>query len=83
MTTQFVCEPLYQAVSIAPEEARAQLFNVFKFKVEDHKILKKVINEIVHDKIKIGSIRGYWRFQHNIFKLAIQERLDYVNRKIH
>lgn len=82
MTSQFDCEPWYQVVSMGHEEARTQLFNVFKFKIEDHKILRKVINEIVHDKIEMGSIRGYWTFQHNIFKLAIQERLDYINRKI-
>ena len=83
MASQFDCEPWYQVVSMGHEDARNQLFNVFKFKVEDHELLSKIIKEVVHDKIEMGSVRGYWTFQHNHFKLLVQEKIDYINRKIH
>ena len=64
------------------KKQRGHVFKIFQHKYEDHEELKKVIKEIVNDKVDMGSIRGYWTFQHNEFKLRVQERLDYINRKI-
>tara|TARA_Y100001935_G_C17107498_1_gene409152 strand:+ start:472 stop:723 length:252 start_codon:yes stop_codon:yes gene_type:complete len=75
-------EPWYHFVSIGHEEARNHVFKIFQHKYEDHEELKKVIKEVVNDKVEMGSVRGYWSFQHNEFKLRVQERLDYINRKI-
>jgi len=75
-------EPWYQVVAMGHEEARSHVFKVFQHKYEDHEELKKVIKEIVNDKVEMGSIRGYWTFQHNEFKLKVEERLNYMHKKI-
>ena len=68
---------------IKRSEAREQLFNVMKYKVSDHNLLNKIINEVVNDRVEMKNLQQYWEFQHNEFKLAIQDKLYYINRKIH
>lgn len=82
MSQNYAHEPWYQVVSMGHEEARGHVFKIFEHKYEDHEELKKVIKEIITDKIIMGSIRGYWTFQHKEFKIKVQERLDYIYRKI-
>ena len=60
------------------EEARGHVFKVFQHKYEDHEELKKVIKMTKLD----GKYSWYWTFQHNEFKLKVEERLNYMHKKI-
>ena len=75
-------EPWYQKETMNKNEAKKSIFNVLKHKYSNnHELLNKVINEIIHDKVEMGSIRGYYTFQHNEFKLKVQERIEYIQKK--
>ena len=75
-------EPWYQVVSMGRNDAKKAIYNVLKHKYSGHhELLNKVINEVIHDKIEMGSIRGYYTFQHNEFKLKVQERIEYIQKK--
>ena len=74
--------PCYEELGMPRNEAREAIFNVYKHKYTNHDELKKVINEIITDKIEMCSYRGYWVFQHNIFKKNVQDRLDYHYKKV-
>ena len=60
---------------------RQMLFNVFKYKIENHDLLKSIINECVPNNTKLASMYGYHTFQHAHFKSIIQERYNYLNHK--
>ena len=74
-------EPWYQVVSMGRNDAKKAIYNVFEHKYKDHELLKKVIDEVIHDKVEMGSIKGYYTFQHNEFKLKVQERMEYIKKK--
>ena len=74
--------PWYEEIEMPHEEARVAQFEVFKNQYTDHEELQKIIKEIIHDKVLMGSYRGYWTFQHNEFKLKIKERYEYLNKKM-
>lgn len=74
--------PWYEEVSMSHTDAKEALFNVFKFKIDDHETLKKFINEVVKESIDLGSYRGYYTFLHTEYKRQVQEKWDYLHRKI-
>ena len=74
--------PWYEEAGITYQEVRHQMFEHFKYKVDDFDSLKKTIDEIVHPKLSLGSYRGYYTFQHSQLKNEIFERLQYLNIKI-
>lgn len=71
----------YPLVSMASSDVRKHLFKVFKYKYKNHDQLKKVINEIIDERTVLGSIHGYWNFQHSEFKTKVRERLEYIQCK--
>lgn len=73
--------PWYEETEMSRNDARNAQFEIFKNQYPHHQQLKKIINEIIHDKIPMCSFRGYWTFQHNEFKCKIKERFDYINKK--
>ncbi len=73
--------PYYENVEMSRSKAREELFIIFKYKI-DEEILTQIINEIITDKTSMCSIRGYYQFQYLEFKKAVQDRWDYLNRKI-
>ena len=75
-------KPLNDESEITLNEMRSELFEYFKFKVDDYDMLKKVILEIVNKKMKSCSYHGYYNFLHNKFKTDIFDRLHYLNIKI-
>jgi len=72
----------YEEIDMLHEEARVAQFEVLKNQYTDHEELQKVIKEVVHNKVAMGSYHDYWTFRHKEFKLNIKERYEYLNRKI-
>ena len=71
----------YEKIKMHRNEARCAQFEIFKNQYTDHDELKKIIKEIIHDKVEMGTYHRYWRFQHNEFKFKIKERFHYLNKK--
>lgn len=63
------------------KQARKAQFEVFKNQYTDHEELKKIIKEIIHDKIDITTYDTYWIFRHKEYKQKIKERFCYLNKR--
>ena len=62
---------------------RQILFNVFKFKILNHDLLKSIIIDCVPDNTKLASMKGYHTFQHLHFKELVKHRYQYLTHKKH
>jgi len=71
-----------ESISMKHKEARGHIFKVFKHKYEDHDELHKIINEVINSKTEMATINSYWTFQHKEFKAKIEERINYIHKKI-
>ncbi len=60
---------------------RKILFNVFKFKIHDHDLLKSIIIECVPIGTKLASMKGYHTFQHFHFKELVKQRYQHITHK--
>lgn len=60
---------------------RQILFNVFKFKIKDHDLLRSIIIECVPIGTKLASMKGYHTFQHFYFKEIIKQRYQHITHK--
>lgn len=60
---------------------RQLLFNVFKFKIIDHDLLKSIIQECVPMGTKLASMKGYHTFQHYHFKELVIHRYHHITHK--
>jgi hypothetical protein len=74
-------EPWYENTLMSVDEARTHIFNALKNSCIDHLQLNQHIHKIIPDDYDMCSIRGYWTFQHNPFKNAVEDRYYYC--KVH
>lgn len=79
--TQYISETQHFTL-MKYTDARLHIFNIFKHKYTDHVELTKIINEIITKKVEMSSVRAYWSFQHKEFKHLVEERIEYIHKKI-
>ena len=60
---------------------RQIIFNVFKYKISEHDLLKKIIKECIPDNTKLASMYGYHTFQHLHFKNMVKDRYQHLTHK--
>lgn len=70
-------EPWYENIVMSVAEAREHIFKALKYRCPDHNKLNQYIHKIIPDDTVMGSIRGYWTFQHTILKNAVESKLDH------
>ena len=73
-------ESNYNLVTL--KQARKAQFEIFKNQYTDHEELRKIIKEIIHDKMDITTYHVYWTFRHKEYKQKIKERFSYLNKKM-
>tara|TARA_Y100000768_G_scaffold332181_1_gene271695 strand:- start:3538 stop:3771 length:234 start_codon:yes stop_codon:yes gene_type:complete len=67
--------PWYETMEIPVEEARNIFEKEYKDKMENLEALQEIIKTVIPDGISLGSYRGYFIFQHNVFKKRIREMI--------
>lgn len=75
-------ELLYEERMMSRIEAKKSLFNVLKYKIDDHEVLIKLIDEVIRVNIELGNYKVYYKFLHKEYKRQIEEKWNYLHRKI-
>ena len=74
-------EPWYEGTSITYKDVCVSLKTCLKYKLDNEKLLDKIIKDIVPITTDFGSYRGYYTFLHTDYKHKITERYNYRNIK--
>ena len=73
-------EPWYQSKEITEQEVHIDLFELLKFKLDDHVKLNKTILSVIKknkNEHEFGSWRGYSTFLRTEFKNNVIEQYSY------